>query len=246
MRKFALWLAAGTAVALTAGQAWADDAPSGPTVAFNAAVTNDYLFRGLSQTSGDAAAQGGVDVTAGMFYAGTWLSNVNFGATAGDPSNKTKIEYDLYAGVRPVLGPVNLDVGVIRYGYTDSPKVAHYDYWEGKVLASHAMGPATIGAAFYYSPEFFGKVGNAEYYEVNAAYTLATKASISGALGYQDLEKSKAGISSYTTWNLGVGYPVTDHLSVDLRYWDTSQKATHFYTKTFAGDRLVATLKATF
>jgi len=184
MRKFALWLAAGTALTLAAGQAWAADAPSGPTVAFNAAVTNDYLFRGLSQTSGDAAAQGGVDVTAGVLYAGTWLSNVNFGPTAGDPDNKTKIEYDLYAGVRPVLGPINLDVGVIRYGYTDSPKAAHYEYWEGKVLASHTSGPATIGAAFYYSPEFFGKVGNAEYYEVNAAYTLGSKASLSGAVGY--------------------------------------------------------------
>jgi len=43
-----------------------------------------------------------------------------------------------------------------------------------------------------------------------------------------------------------VGYPIMDHLSIDLRYWDTSHKATRFYTKTFAGDRLVATLKATF
>jgi uncharacterized protein (TIGR02001 family) len=246
MKIRSLMFGACAAVALSCGPAFAADAPSGPTVAFNAAITNDYLFRGLSQTSGDAAAQGGVDVTAGMLYAGTWLSNVNFGATAGDPSNKSKIEYDLYAGVRPVLGPINLDVGAIRYGYTDSPKAAHYAYWEGKILASHTTGPATIGAAFYYSPEFFGKTGNAEYYELNAAYTLKNKASVSGAVGFQDLDKSKAGISNYTTWNLGVGYPLMDHLSVDLRYWDTSNKATHFYTKTFAGDRIVATLKATF
>jgi uncharacterized protein (TIGR02001 family) len=246
MKIRSLMFGACAAVALSCGPAFAADAPSGPTVAFNAAITNDYLFRGLSQTSGDAAAQGGVDVTSGMLYAGTWLSNVNFGATAGDPSNKSKIEYDLYAGVRPVLGPINLDVGAIRYGYTDSPKAAHYAYWEGKILASHTAGPATIGAAFYYSPEFFGKTGNAEYYELNGAYTLGTKASISGAVGFQDLDKSKAGISNYTTWNLGVGYPLMDHLSVDLRYWDTSSKATRFYTKTFAGDRIVATLKATF
>jgi len=246
MKIRTLMLGACAAAALSCGPALAEDAPTGPVVTFNAAVTNDYLFRGLSQTSGDAAAQGGADVTMGMFYAGTWLSNVDFGPTANDPSNKTSIEYDLYAGVRPVLGPVNLDLGVVRYGYTDSPKAAHYDYWEGKILASHAMGPATLGAAFYYSPEFFGKTGDAFYYEVNAAYTLGSKATLSGAVGYQDLEKSKAGISSYTTWNAGVGYPITDHLSVDLRYWDTSHKATRFYTKTFAGDRIVATLKATF
>ena len=246
MKIRTLMLGACAAAALSCGPALAEDAPTGPVVTFNAAITNDYLFRGLSQTSGDAAAQGGADVTMGMFYAGAWLSNVDFGPTANDPSNKTSIEYDLYAGVRPVLGPVNLDLGVVRYGYTDSPKAAHYDYWEGKILASHAMGPATLGAAFYYSPEFFGKTGDAFYYEVNAAYTLGSKATLSGAVGYQDLEKSKAGISSYATWNLGVGYPITDHLAVDLRYVDTSHKATRFYTKTFAGDRIVATLKATF
>jgi uncharacterized protein (TIGR02001 family) len=246
MKLCTLCVAALSTVALLSGPAKAEDAPSGPAVAFNAAVTNDYLFRGLSQTSGEAAGQGGVDLTAGMLYAGTWLSNVNFGPTAGDPNNKTSIEYDLYAGARPVIGPVNFDVGIIRYGYTDSPKAAHYDYWEGKILASHAMGPATVGGAFYYSPEFFGKVGDAEYYEINGSYALHNKASISGAVGYQALDKKKAGIGGYTTWNVGAGYPVTDHVSIDLRYWDTSHKATRFYTKTFAGDRLVAMLKVTF
>jgi uncharacterized protein (TIGR02001 family) len=249
MKLRTLGLAATAAVALMSGQAFADSAPAAApavSVAFNAAVTNDYIFRGLSQTSGDTAGQGGVDVTAGLFYAGTWLSNVNFGPTVNDPSNKTKLEYDLYAGVRPVAAGINFDLGVIRYGYTDSPSAAHYAYWEGKILASKAFGPATLGGAFYYSPEFFGKTGDAEYYEINGAYTLGTKASISGAVGYQNLDKTKAGITGYTTWNLGVGYPITDHLAVDLRYWDTDHKATRFYTKTFAGDRLVATLKATF
>jgi uncharacterized protein (TIGR02001 family) len=247
MKKCLTWLGAtAAAVTLLSGSALADDAPAGPTIAFNAAVTTDYLFRGLSQTSGNAAAQGGADVTYGKFYAGTWLSNVDFGATAGDPSNKTSIEYDLYGGFRPTLGPVNLDIGVIRYGYVDSPKDAHYEYWEAKLLGSYTTGPFTVGGAFYYSPEFFGKTGSAEYYEINAAYTLASKASISGAVGYQDLDKNKAGIAGYTTWNIGLGYPITDHLAIDLRYWGTDSTASDFYTKTFAGDRLVGTLKATF
>jgi uncharacterized protein (TIGR02001 family) len=247
MRKSLTWLGASVAAAaLMSGAAYADDAPAGPTLTFNAAVTTDYLFRGLSQTSGNAAAQGGADVTYGMFYAGTWLSNVNFGPTVGDPTNKTSIEYDLYGGVRPVVGPLSLDIGVIRYGYVDSPKAANYEYWEAKLAGSYAAGPLTLGAAFYYSPEFFGKTGDAEYYELNAAYTLKSKASISGAVGHQELDKSKAGISGYTTWNVGFGYPLTDHFAIDLRYWGTDSTASDFYTKTFAGDRLVGTLKATF
>jgi hypothetical protein len=65
-------------------------------------------------------------------------------------------------------------------------------------------------------------------------------------VGYQDLDKSKAGIAGYTTWNIGLGYPIMDHLAIDLRYWGTDSHASDFYTKTFAGDRLVGTLKATF
>jgi uncharacterized protein (TIGR02001 family) len=234
------------AVTLLGGPAFAEDAPTGPSVAFNAAVTNDYLFRGLSQTSGDAAAQGGVDVTSGMLYAGAWLSSVDFGPTAGDPTDKTSLEYDLYGGFRPTVGPLSLDIGVIRYGYADSPKAAHYAYWEGKILASHTEGPLTIGGAFYYSPEFYGKTGDAEYYELNAAYMMASKASISGAVGYQDLDERKVGLDGYATWNIGLGYPLTDHAAIDLRYWGTDSKATRFYTRTFAGDRLAATLKVTF
>jgi uncharacterized protein (TIGR02001 family) len=250
MKNCVQWFGASiAAVTLLCGSAHAEDAPAaptGPTVAFNAALTTDYLFRGLSQTSGDAAASGGVDVTYKMFYAGTWLSKVNFGPTVNDPQNKTSIEYDIYGGVRPVWGPVTFDIGLIRYGYVDSPSAANYEYFEAKLLANYVQGPIAVGGAFYYSPAFFGDTGSAEYYEINGGYTLKSKASISGAVGYQSLDKDKAGLSGYTTWNIGIGYPITDHFAIDLRYWGTDSHASNFYTKTFAGDRLVGTLKATF
>ncbi len=217
-----------------------------PTVSYNVAVSSDYIFRGLSQTSGKAAVSGGIDAASGMAYAGAWVSNVDFGATGGDPENKTNIEYDLYAGVKPVLEGVNLDIGVIRYGYASSPSEANYTYWEGKILASKAIGDATIGGAFYYSPEYFGKVGAAYYYEANAAYILPAKATVSGAIGYQDLEEAKAGITGYTTWNLGLTYPLNEHFGVDVRYSGTDSKAKAFYTDKFAGDRFTASLKAAF
>jgi uncharacterized protein (TIGR02001 family) len=217
------------------------------TYVFNLAYTSDYLFRGLSQTSGDGAPSGGVDVTFGQFYLGNWDSKVNFGPTAGDPGNETSVEYDLYGGFRPTLGPVALDVGFIRYGYVNAPNAAHYDYWEGKILASYATGPNTLGGAFYYSPEFFGKTGAAEYYEINDAYSgLIKNVTLSGAVGYQALDKAKAGIKGYTTWNVGATYAFNSHIGVDVRYWGTDKDATDFYTKTFAGDRVVGTLKVTF
>jgi len=226
-------------------------APAAPapayTVAFNFAATNDYLFRGLSQTSGQYAFSGGVDVTAGQLYVGTWESKVNFGPTAGDPTNSTSVEYDLYAGWRPTVGKVALDFGVIRYGYVGEPTKAKYTYWEGKALASYASGANTLGGAFYYSPQFFGNTGGAEYFEVNDAYTVFKNATLSGAVGYQAFDsKAKAGISGYATWNVGGTYTFDPHLSLDVRYWGTDNTATTFYTKTFAGDRGVVTLKFLF
>lgn len=234
--------------ATPAGPAATPPAAAAPpyTLAFNFAVTNDYIFRGLSQTSGEYAFSGGIDFTAGQFYLGNWDSKVNFGPTAGDPTNSTSVEYDLYGGWRPAVGPVNLDIGFIRYGYVGEPAAAHYTYWEGKILGTYATGPNTLGGAFYYSPEFFGKTGSAEYFEINDAYTVFKNATLSGAVGYQALTKSKAGIAGYTTWNIGGSYAFDPHISLDVRYYGTDNTATKFYTSTFAGDRGVVTLKLLF
>ncbi|MCC7268715.1 MAG: hypothetical protein IT546_15440, partial [Caulobacteraceae bacterium] len=81
------------------------------------------------------------------------------------------------------------------------------------------VGPATVGLAAYYSPDFFGAVDEALYYEVNAAVPIgASPFAVSGALGRQELE----GPGDYTTWNLGVSDTLNDHLGFDLRYWDSA------------------------
>jgi len=63
--KRAFACAAALAALFTAPAASAQDAD----VAFNIGIFQDYVFRGFSQTSEDPAIQGGVDLTAGSFYA---------------------------------------------------------------------------------------------------------------------------------------------------------------------------------
>ena len=41
--------------------------------------TTDYIFRGISNTDKDPAVQPEFDLTYGMFYAGIWGSNTDFG-----------------------------------------------------------------------------------------------------------------------------------------------------------------------
>jgi uncharacterized protein (TIGR02001 family) len=198
--------AALTAALITAGTARAQSAPE---VAWNVGVVSDYVFRGFSQTDENPALQGGVDATIGAFYVGAWASNVDFG-------DDTDAEIDIYGGYRGEAAGFAFDVGVVGYGYVGAPDGADYDYVEFKGAASRAIGPATIGAAVYWSPDFFGLDEEATYVEANASFAPADKWTVSGAVGHQSLDVN----DDYTTWNAGVGYAFTDHVAVDVRYHD--------------------------
>ena len=57
----------------------------------NVAASSNYFWRGITQTQDGAAVSGGIDYSNDSgFYAGTWVSNVDFGS-------KTSYELDLYA-----------------------------------------------------------------------------------------------------------------------------------------------------
>ncbi|HEX7760892.1 MAG TPA: TorF family putative porin [Caulobacteraceae bacterium] len=241
----------GLASAALADTAAAPPAPTGPTIAWNAGVTTDYLFRGLDQSAGGVAAFGGADLTYGKVYLGTWVSHVDF---SGDyhNGNKTLAEVDVYGGVRPTVGPVNLDLGVIGYIYPKQPSGSAENYVEFKALGSITAGAFTPGVAVYYSPDNSFATGHETYLEGNLAYAFKNKATVSAAVGHEFLDSAKdGGLSGYTLWNIGVTYPVTDHLSADLRYYGTSSAAKNFFTEDKgvpfnAADRVVGTLKVTW
>jgi uncharacterized protein (TIGR02001 family) len=230
MKSLKLSLLAAVGVLAMTGAAHAADRPLGLT--FNAGGATDYIFRGLSQTSNQPQVFAGADATiAKIGYVGTWWSNIDFGDSADT-------EYDIYFGVKPVLGPVTFDFGAIRYGYIKDHN--DWTYWEVKAAGSVPVGPATVGAAFYWTPNATG-VSKADgyYYELNGALAIPeTKFSVSGAVGYQELQ----GPGDYTTWNLGVGYAVNDSVGLDFRYTDTDTSA---YGK-LGKARFVAGIKATF
>ena len=72
----------------------------------NASVTNNYIWRGLTQSMNNSAVQGGIDfVSDSGFYAGTWVSNVKYEA-----SDAYSYEHDMYAGYGFSVGEVSMDV----------------------------------------------------------------------------------------------------------------------------------------
>jgi len=224
--KYLSACAAAIAVATLAGAASAQ----APQVSFNVVGTSDYVFRGFSQTGEDPALQGGVDLTFGSgVYLGAWASNVDFG-------DNTDVEVDVYGGYRWEAVGVAWDVGVVGYFYGPGAN-SEYDYVEVKVAGSRAIGPLTVGAVAFFSPDFFGVDDEATYLEANAAITPADKWTISGAVGKQWLSTS----DDYSTWNAGVGYALTDNVALDLRYHNTDVK-----NVPIASDRVVGTVKLLF
>ena len=127
------------------------------TVSGSAAFTSDYLFRGVSQTSNNAAVQGAMTFTheSGAYFS-MWGSSIASGAGG--------LEVDTLLGYGGKAGEVAYDVGVMRYNYPGlNEKTGGYvdpmgnpvdtDYNE--IYGSISTMGAKVG--FNYSPDYFAE-----------------------------------------------------------------------------------------
>jgi uncharacterized protein (TIGR02001 family) len=125
MRKSLITAAVLGALAVPSFVFAADAAPAPDlTVAYNIGVYSQYIFRGLTQTDGKPAVQGGVDLThSSGLYLGGWASNISWLRDAyGSPETYyTKgghMELDIYGGYRYTFANgLGIDVGALRYQY---------------------------------------------------------------------------------------------------------------------------------
>jgi uncharacterized protein (TIGR02001 family) len=182
--------------------------------------TSDYVFRGISSNNEDPAFQPYVEFTYGIGYVGFWGSNV---ASPADP-----FELDIVAGLRPVTGPVNWDIGVIWYTYPESNIAGDLDFVEFKVGATVTpVTNLTLGLTGYVAPDQ-SNYPEAETIEGSASYALPKfhifEPSISGLVGYTNADKRDFFLGKekdYTYWNAGLKLTVEKYF-MDFRYWDTS------------------------
>ncbi len=124
MKKLVL---AAALIAATAGSAFAADLPlkavKAPPpaafdpwdIAFGAAVMNDYIFRGITQSnhmpSVTAYFEPRYNVNKDLqLYIGTSTESISF-------ANRAAAEVDVYGGIRPTWGPAAFDFGVWGYLY---------------------------------------------------------------------------------------------------------------------------------
>ena len=219
MRKslVAVAFAASTgAPALALAQAPAAAPQSPHTLTGNLGLFTSYRFRGIDQTFGKPALQGGVDYShASGFYVGNWNSNVNQGA--GFPGGN--LEMDFYGGWKNTWGDWGLDVGAIYYYYpgtnssaTSYPVVANNNLpiriHNGRVDNKEIyIGGSWKWLSLKYNhsiDDYFSIPGtkNSHYFDLSGTYDLGNGWGVTGHVGYLKLKNFANG--SYTDWKLGV------------------------------------------
>ncbi len=201
----------------------------------NVAITNDYVFRGFTQTNEDFAIQGGLDLEhSSGFYVGTWASNLEF--LDGNGNNSTSFEIDFYGGYAGDFGnsPISYDIGAIYYMYPGDPANSDYAYWEFYLAIAADLGFASIGTGLTYSPDFFGGTGDMLHIPLDLEVPIPIGdgpfgISFSGQLGYNELldnGQTWDGITDdYLNWNLGLTITIEDWFDLDFRYHDTDLNA---------------------
>src|SRR5512145_3104795 len=99
-------LAFATAVAVAQAQTPVPAAPPPPehTVTANVGLFSEYIFRGIAQTAGKPAVQGGFDYAhSSGVYAGVWGSNISW-LEDFDAYTRSSLELDFYGGYKATFG----------------------------------------------------------------------------------------------------------------------------------------------
>ncbi len=171
------------------------------------AVTSDYVFRGVSQSDGAAAAQADLHYrTANRWFAGIWAS------TASPPPERiASYEVDLYAGHDwEISDRWAASVSYVRYSYPGSPAHGHYDAdevsasvrFEDRVALTAALSPNSLRYTAYRG----ASRRRTASYEASLRQPVRLPVSIVAAVGYYD---TQAGFkASYWAWNAGLAAQV--------------------------------------
>ena len=214
----------------------ADTAATAPaaTLTSNMNIVSEYRFRGIAQTWGKPAIQGGVDYAhpAG-WYAGVWGSNVTERSYPGG-----NLELDYYAGYN---GKLSDDLGWTAGGYgyyypganfnksnaalytTPNQKFDNFELNAGvswKYLSYKLSYATTDYFGANTSTGYTGDTDGTLYHDISANYPLADTWTINAHLGHTNYRrKLSSGVNpNYTDYKLGITKTFKDGWLVSAAY----------------------------
>ncbi len=228
--------AAALALALPTAPAFAD-------IAFNASLTSDYRYRGISQTRLKPAVQGGADWShASGFYLGAWGSTIKWIKDGGGDAD---VELDFYGGYKTEIAKgLTLDAGLLQYYYPSHDLAVSPNTLEAYGALSY--GPATLKVSRSFKNLFgFADSKGSMYYDLSATFDLGDGWSLTPHIGRQTVKRTSA--ASYTDASLTVNKTI-DALTLSLGVVDAKTGAyfSPIGNKDLGKRGVVASVKYTF
>ncbi len=210
------------ALLATSSAAFAQTAPAAaaPEVTYNIGVVSQYRYRGVAQTNGDAALQGGVDyANANGFYAGVWGSTIKW-IEKGATGNQGASEFDIYGGYKFEAAGIGFDFGALRYQYPNNAGLP-VNANTNEVYGAATYGVTTLKYSHSLS-NLFG-VDNSQgstYIDLSATFDLGSGYSLVPHVGHQKVANNAA--FSYTDYAITLNKDLGNGLSASAAAIATS------------------------
>jgi uncharacterized protein (TIGR02001 family) len=258
LKRVSVMAALAAAPALASAQAPAKPEPD-YTLTANVTLASEYLYRGIAQTAGKPAIQGGFDFAhkSGV-YLGNWNSNISWLSDA-NPGMTAPIEMDFYGGWKTTVGEFGLDFGGLYYYYPVSNKPANFtspDTFEAYAGAS--WGPASLKFSWAFTDLFGLKGSDGSYYiDGTVNYPIGESGfSVLAHVGFQGVNTSSDTPTcsngskdyEYVDWKLGGAYTI-DGWTFGAYYSDTNADSvcwTNPQGRNLGNGRFLATIGRTF
>lgn len=207
-----------------------------------AGIASDYIYRGTTLSDHKPAAGAGIEAAYRWLYAGATVASVRL-------PTQPSAEIAVSGGVRPTLGPVELDLGLTYFAYpgeTPGGPTNGIEYWEAAFRAVAPVGESIrIAAGYAYSPNVSNTGAWSQYAAAGFGFEVPAHllpqdigVSFTTAAGYSWFGRQLPALGgfelpAYLNWQAGVTFSYK-LLNIDLRYYDTNLSKENCFV--FTGD----------
>lgn len=203
-------------------------------------LTSDYVNRGVSQTSEEAAIQGSISVASPHLFAGLWASSSEYPLRPLAPRLSRDWEVVYYGGYRRTIAQrLTAEVQLSHYTFPGADLPRSQDYTEYALRLDYRNRITMIAS---YTAELLDLDASAFWLEVTGRHALPGAWLLSASLGFSEIDQFSS--ENFRFANLGVSR-AWGRFSLDVRAHATDGAGKRRFGNN-AGERLVVSLSMGF
>lgn len=177
-------------------------------------LLSDGIYRGVSQTDGQAQYIAGAQLAYGKVFVGTLLKSMR------DPSTGVDNQVQALIGYKTSIKGYDVTARAIYKQYNGTRPGVDNDFMEYEVNVSHKLAAKTTARlTLAYSPDNYGKAKEATYSEIVLEHKIRPNISLLAGTGF----RHNAGSVDYSTVLLGATYTTKHKQNLSLTYTKTDR-----------------------